>query len=57
MWIHATHTKEDETTESVHIIDIKCKDFDMSDHIIIYALDETGEICIDNGITNLCACE
>jgi len=57
MWIHAIHTKEDDTTESVHIIDIKCKDFDMSSHVIIYAIDSTGEICMDNGIANFQACE
>jgi len=52
MWIHAVHTKEDEITEEVHIMDIKCKDADMSSHVVIYAIDETGEICIDNGIGN-----
>ena len=52
MWVHAIHVKEDETTEEVHIMDIKCKDADMSDHIVIYAIDATGEICLDNGIAD-----
>lgn len=57
MWIEATHTKEDESTEQVHILDIKCKDDDMSNHTVVYAIDETGVIGTDADMTKFCVCE
>lgn len=45
MWLHAVHTKEDESTEEVHIISIQTTDADIeTDILFIYAVDSTGVI-------------